>query len=221
MPLQTSNLFLLEDLDDVSRTMTLSDSDLRALRAVADWITAFVAKPHKDLGRPGPVCPFVPPAQERKLLWLAPERIADRSVLDVVALINDYKKMLRDLQPHDGNDASHESMVVVFTDLAADSAKDFIDGLLQHLGVPSYAEDGLVLGGFHASNEGAAIYNSNSRPFRAPVPFLLMRRAVIGGWKFFLDQENWLNLWARRYGESAVRALAEELRGLLWRARRD
>jgi hypothetical protein len=40
-------------------------------------------------------------------------------------------------------------------------------------------------------------------------------------WKFFLDDEEWLNLWARRYGESAVQALAEELRRLPWRARRD
>ena len=53
------------------------------------------------------------------------------------------------------------------------------------------------------------------------MPFLLMRHAVIGDWKFFLDDEDWLNLWARRYGESAVQALAEELRRLPWRVGRD
>ena len=82
---QTTDLFLLEDLEDVSRTRTLAQSDLDALRAVADWIKTFVARPHKDLGRAGPVCPFVPGALERKTLWLAPEQIADRSVPDVVA----------------------------------------------------------------------------------------------------------------------------------------
>jgi hypothetical protein len=35
--------------------------------------------------------------------------------------------------------------------------------------------------------------------------------------KFFLDNEDWLNLWARRYGESGVQALAEELRRTNWR----
>jgi hypothetical protein len=55
----TTNLFLLEELEDVSRTRQLADSDLDALRAVADWIRTFVARPHKDLGRAGPVCPFV------------------------------------------------------------------------------------------------------------------------------------------------------------------
>jgi hypothetical protein len=82
-------------------------------------------------------------------------------------------------------------------------------------------EDGLVLGGFYESNEGPAIYNPGFRPFTPRVPFLLMRHAVISDWKFFLDNEDWLNLWARRNGESAVQALAEELRGLRWRARRD
>ena len=42
-----------------------------------------------------------------------------------------------------------------------------------------------------------------------------------GDWKFFLDDEEWRNLWARRHGESAVQALAEELRRLPWRVGRD
>ena len=217
-PAKTTNLFLLEDLADVSRTRGLAESDLDALRAVADWIKTFVARPHKDLGRAGPVCPFVPGAWERKTLWLAPEKIADRSVQDVVQLINEYKKVFLHAQPIDGDDVNYKSIVVVFTDLSADRAKDFFDDVLQHLGVPSYVEDGLVLGGFYASNEGSAIYNPSFRPFTAPVPFLLVRHAVISDWKFFLDNEDWLNLWARRYGESAVQALAEELRRLPWRA---
>jgi hypothetical protein len=68
MPTQTTNLFLLEDLEDVGRTSELAESDLAALHAVADWIKTVVVSPHEDLGRPGPVCPFVPAALERKTL---------------------------------------------------------------------------------------------------------------------------------------------------------
>lgn len=77
---QTAHLFLLEDLDDLKRTSDLAESDLDALRAVADWIRTFVVRPHKDLGRDGTVCPFVPGSLERKTLWLAPEQIADRDM---------------------------------------------------------------------------------------------------------------------------------------------
>ena len=50
MPTQTTDLFLLEDLEDAGRTSELAESDLAALRAVADWIKTYVVKPHKDLG---------------------------------------------------------------------------------------------------------------------------------------------------------------------------
>jgi hypothetical protein len=215
---QTTDLFLLEDLEDGSRTRTLAQSDLYALHAVADWTKTFVARPNKDLGRSGTVCPFVPGALDRKTLWLAAEQIADRTVPDVVALIDGYKRLLLSAQPVDGDQATYKSIVVVFTDLAADRAKDFLDDVVGQLGVPSYVEEGLVLGEFYESNEGTAIYNPSFRPFTSPVPFLLMRLAVISDWKFFLDDDDWLNRWAGRYGESGALALAEELRQLPWRA---
>ena len=219
-PTRTTNLFLLEDLDDPRRTSALAETDLSALRAVADWITAFVIKPHEDLGRGGPVCPFVQEALERKTLWLAPQHVADRSTDDLVELISGYQRQFLDARPTEGDDAIYKSLVVVFTDLQADRAGEFFGGVLQQLAVPSYEKDGFVMGGFYEGNEGTAIYNASFRPFTSPVPFLLMRLAVIGDWKFFLDNEDWLDLWARRYGDSGVRALGEELRRLPWRSDR-
>ena len=221
MPTRTTDLFLLEDLEDVGKTSELAESDLDALHAVADWIKIFVVRPHKDLGRAGPVCPFVPGSLERKTLWLASEQIADRSVPVVVELMNGYIRRLLDAQPTDGDDAKYKVIVVVFADLPADRAQAVFDDVLQQLAVPSYAEDGIVFGPFYEGNEGTALYNSSFRPFTSPVPFLFVRHGVISDWKFFLDSEDWLNLWARRYGESAVEALADELRRFPWQARRD
>ena len=220
MAAQTAHLYRLEDLDDASQTRPLAKSDLAALRTVADWITRFVARPHTDLGREGPVCPFVPEALERKTLWLAAEHIAGRRVADVVQRIHRYQTQFLQ-QPFHGESVHDHSLVVVFTDLSADRAKGLFDDVLEHLAVPSYVEDGLVMGGFYEHHEGTAVYNRGFRPFRSPVPFLLMRHAVISDWKFFVDHDDWLNRWAHRYGESGVRALAEELRRLPWRAGGD
>jgi hypothetical protein len=206
MPAQTSNLFRIQDIEDAK------------LRGVADWISTFVARPHPDLGRAGPVCPFVPGAFERETLWLAPERIADRSVSDVVELMNGYKRLLLRAQPIEGDDTSYKAIVVVFTDLSADRAKEYMDDRqVQDLKRLSYAEDGVVIGEFHQRNDGSAIRNRNFQPFKSPLPFLLMRHAVVSDWVFFLDNEDWLGLWARRFGEAAVQALAAELRRTDWR----
>ena len=221
MPTHTTDLFLLEDLEDVGKTSELAETELTALQAVADWIKTYVVRPHEDLGRAGPVCPFVPGALERRTLWLAPEQIADRDVPAVAELMNGYRRRFLDTPPADGDDVKYKVIVVVFTDLPADRANGVFDGVLEHVAVPSYAEDGVVFGPFYEGNEGTALYNSSFRPFQSPAPFLFVRDGVIGDWKFFLDDEEWLNLWARRYGESAVQALAEELRRLPWREGRD
>jgi hypothetical protein len=221
MAAQTTNLFLLEDLEGSSRTRELADSDLSALRAIADWIKTFVVKPHTDLGRAGTVCPFVPGSLERKVLWLAPEEIADRGEPDVIELVSGYKRLFLETQPTGGDDADYKVIVVVFTDLPADRAQGVFDDVLQHLAIPSYADDGILFGPYYEGNETTAIYNSSFRPFQSPVPFLFVRQGVIDDWKFFLDNDEWLNLWASRHGESAVQALAEELRRLPWNARRD
>jgi len=219
MPAPTTNLFLLQDLEDPGRTSKLAEGDMSALRAVADWIKTFVARPNKDLGRSGPVCPFVPGAVERKTLWLAPEHIGNQSVADVVQLLDGYKRLLLRAQPVEGDATSYKAIVVVFTDLSADRARAFAESVpMQDLKRSSYAEDGVVLGEFHERSDGTAIRNLSFRPFRSPVPFMLLRHAVISDWMFFLENEDWLRFWAHRFGEAAIQTLAAQLRRTNWRA---
>jgi len=217
----TTKLFLLEELDDMSRTSELAQADLDALRAVADWIKTFVANPHPDLGRAGPVCPFVPGAVVRNTLWLAPERVAERSMSEIVELITGYQRLFEDAPPTDSDDATYKSFVIVFSDLTVDRAREFFGEVLDELAVPSYVQDGFVMGGFYEGNEGTSIYNASFRPFTSPVPSLLVRQAVVSDWKFFLDNEDWLIRWAGRYRDAGVQELAEELRRLPWREGRD
>jgi hypothetical protein len=218
MATQTAELFLLEELESASRTSGLAERDLAALRAIADWINAFVVKPHEDLGRAGTVCPFVPGSLERKTLWLAPEQIADRDVPEVVELMSGYKRLLLDTRSADGDDVVYDVIVVVFSDLQADRAQSVFDGVLEQLAVPSYVEDGILFGPYYAGNEATAVYNSSFRPFQSPVPFMFVRHTVVSDWKFFVDDDAWFELWARHFGASGAHALAEELRRLPWRA---
>ena len=163
------------------------------------------------------MCPFVPGALERNLLWLAPEPIADRRGSEVVELVKGYERLFLDTQPIDGDDAIYKVIVVVFTDLPAGRVHGVFEDVLGQLAVPSYAEDGIRFGPFYEGNQGTAIYNANFEPFQSPVPFLFVRSGVISDWKFFLDKKDWLGLWARRSGASGVEELASELRRLPWR----
>jgi len=213
MPTQTTELFLLEDLEDAGRTSGLSESDLDGLRAIADWITTYVTQPHEELvGHAGPVCPFLPGSVERKTLWLASERVGEANVVE---LMRGYKRLL--LEQADGDDDVYDVIAVVFSDLPAERAQGVFGEVIEQLAVPSYAEDGVLFGPYYAGNEATALYNPGFRPFESPVPFMFVRHGVVGDWKFFLDDDEWLGLWVHRFGESATHALAEELRRLPWR----
>jgi len=212
MPTQTTRLFLLEDLEDAGRTSGLSESDLDGLRAIADWIKTYVTQPHEELvGHAGPVCPFLPGSVERKTLWLTPERVGEANVVE---LMRGYKRLL--LEQGDGDDV-YDVIAVVFSDLPAERAQGVFGEVIEQLAVPSYAEDGVLFGPYYAGNEATALYNPGFRPFESPVPFMFVRHGVVGDWKFFLDDDEWLGLWVHRFGESATHALAEELRRLPWR----
>jgi hypothetical protein len=221
MAAKTAELYLLEDLEDPSRTGSLADADIRALQSVADWIKSFIVRPHPELGRPGPVCPFVPESLERNVLWLAPEHVGYRDASDAVEAMEGYKRLFLDTPPIDGNDATYKVIVVVFTDLAADHAWEVFGAVVQRLAVPSYVNDGILFGPFYEGNQGTALYNTSFRPFQSPAPFMFVRQGVISDWKFYMDDRKWLSHWAQRYGDAAVHALADELRRLPWRARGD
>lgn len=221
MPAQTTDLFLLEDLSDAARTGELATRELVALRAVSDWIEAFVIRPNADLGRDGPVCPFVPGSVERKTLWLAAEEIGDGDVPEVVELMDAYRRRFLETEPTGGADASYRVIVVVFPDLAAERAQTLLGGVLEQLALPSYAEDRISFGPFYEGNPGTALYNPSFRPFQSPVPLLFVRETVVSDWKFLVDDDTWIDLWAGHFGATGARTLGEEVRRLPWRERPD
>ena len=217
MATQSRRLLLPDDLEDAGRTNGLAATDRDALRAVSVWIDDFVARPHKDLGRAGAVCPFVPGSLERRVLWLAAEHVSELGVPEVVELMSEYKRLFLQVAPADSDDAIHKTIIVVFPDLPADRAGALFDDVLEQLAERSYEEDGILFGPFYDGNDGTALYNSNFRPFQSPVPFLFVRHTVLSDWKFFVDDDALLDRWARHFGPSATGALGKELRRLPWR----
>ncbi len=220
MTAQTAQLLLPDDLAGATGTNDLPATDGDALRAVSQWVESFVACPNAELGRAGPVCPFVPGSLERRTLWLVPEHVAELDAPGVVALMDDYKRRFLAMAPLDEDGAIYKTIIVVFPDLPADRAGAVFTDVLEQLAAPSYEEDGIIFGPFFPGNPGTAIYNSGFRPFQSPVPFLFVRHTVLGDWKFFLDDGEQFDRWARRFGPQATAALADELRRHPWREAR-
>jgi hypothetical protein len=217
MAIQTPTLYLVEDLDDPAVTDGLPDGDLRALRSISDWIESYVVQPHADLGRPGPVCPYVPVAIDMGALWLAAEHIRGRSPEDVVDLMADYRRQLLAARPADATDDDPAVIAVVFSDLSPEEAPSVFNAVLERLSLPSYEADGVLFGTYYAGNPAPATHNPHFRPFESPVPFVFVRSGTVRDWEFFLGRDDFMALWAKRYGEPGTKHLVEVLRALPWR----
>jgi hypothetical protein len=178
MASQTTQLLVPEDLEDDETTGHLLAEDRQAVLSVSRWVRDFIACPHRDLGRDGTVCPFIPRSLKRRTLWFAPEHVADLDVAGVVELMAGYKRLFLEKAPLDDDDAIYKTIIVVFTDLPAERAGALFTDVLGQLAAASYEEDGIIFGPFFEGNEGTAVYNPSFRPFQSPVPFLFVRHTV-------------------------------------------
>jgi hypothetical protein len=221
MASQTTQLLLPEDLEDDETTSHLLAEDRQAVLSVSRWVRDFIACPHRDLGRDGTVCPFIPGSLKRRTLWFAPEHVADLDVAGVVELMAGYKRLFLEKAPLDDDEAIYKTIIVVFTDLPAERAGALFTDVLGQLAAASYEEDGIIFGPFYEGNEGTAVYNPSFRPFQSPIPFLFVRHTVLSDWKFFIDDDALIGRWARHFGPAGTAALAEELRRLPWHGGRS
>lgn len=144
--------------------------------SVLGWIRGFLARPHPQLGRPGLVCPFVPTALALDTIWMAEVPEASPSFERISAIITEYRNVFLEMEPTSGPEAMEKVFLVVFPSLGANGS-DVIDKV--HASLKRYfVEIGLLVGEFHAANEGPGLRNPDFRPLRCPVPMLAIRHLV-------------------------------------------
>ena len=78
---------------DVERFLAV----MRPLGTTIDWMRQFLARPHPELGRSGPVCPFVPGALDQNTIWLTAVNV--RSKNEIVEVVGQYRDHFLELEP--------------------------------------------------------------------------------------------------------------------------
>ncbi|HEV8692909.1 MAG TPA: NAD(P)/FAD-dependent oxidoreductase [Lysobacter sp.] len=192
------------------------------LAAAVEWVRTFLARPHPEVGRSGPVCPFTPAALALDTIWLTQIDDSEPDPARLTEVLSQYRDVFFDIEPRSGATAINKTIMVVFPNLRADAAA-LVDDVQKQL-KPSFVELGLMLGEFHANNETPGLRNPEFRPLRSPVPMLVMRQMVETDLPFLrrsLDEPEvrvaYLRSYLRRLGgtvrrnsfDQAVAALVE------------
>lgn len=157
----------------VSQVEALTAPD-HPLAITTQWMRRFLGRPHPELGRMGPVCPFVPGAIAQDTIWLGIVAATERR--EIAGIVGKYRELFLELEPKTGDASMMKAIVIVFPNVTIDHAS-IIDDVQAELKT-SFVASGLMLGEFHERNEGPGLRNPHFRPLRSPIPSLAIRYMV-------------------------------------------
>ncbi len=180
----------------------LATAEHPAIATVAAWVKSYLCQPHRDLGRNGPMCPFVPGALQKELLFVA---YYDRTDLDVPAikdiLLIEMERFI-DLPPTSGNEAQFKSLMVLFPGLSTDDAIALVETAQAELQA-RFVPNGLMVGEFHGGPPPkAGLWNTDFRPLYSPVPMLVIRHMVPTDLLFLKDDPKLFAEYSNIYGNA-------------------
>jgi hypothetical protein len=179
---------------------------LPAFRELMNWIESFICQPHPALGREGAVCPYVSISREKGLFWLAAYPGARLSVEEVGAVTSIYRDWFLALEPRAGTDAQYKTLLITFPDIAESDTPAIIDQA-QLLLKPTFVQQSLMIGQFHAVSDEPGVWNPAFRPLRSPVPLLVMRPMVPHDILFLTMEKEFVRAYLESYGHRVPRRL--------------
>lgn len=187
----------------------------KKLHNITRWVHDYLCKPHPELGRSGPVCPFVPTAIEKGLLQVivypGVTMETDRQTIHQIML--DERDAFLNTQPMRGNNAQFKAFLLIFPNLPDPQSHQIIDSIQSHL-QEDFVEKGLMVGEFHPGPpDKVGLWNTSFRPLDCPEPMLAIRHMVPTDILFLKDQDNLVAEYLRIFGDlvpSRFRHLVEE-----------
>lgn len=181
------------------------------LLEVLAWAQQYLCGPHPDLGRKGPVCPFVQGSLDRGVFYLAVYRGTTLDPDDLDALLAGYRDWFTALEPAHGPAAQFKTILLTLPDLPDEIARVQVDRAQARL-KGAYTERGLMIGEFHDGPPAkGGLWNPDFRPLHSPVPLLAIRHMVPSDFPFLADDPVTLGAYLSRFSGSGPVALRRQV----------
>ncbi|WP_051182671.1 DUF6875 domain-containing protein [Nocardia vinacea] len=157
------------------------------------WTCEYLCRPHPDLGRSGPVCPYTSHAIANQSLWAAffggPSVGAER----LIAIIDDLYDMFPALPPQDEPECKFKAVLAVFPNLT-----DYADiDAVQHDQKSRFVAKGLMLGQFYPGCTVPGLRNPAFPALDAPLPMLAIRHMAATDFPFLSSRHEWVDSYLK------------------------
>jgi hypothetical protein len=209
LPDPTDPTRILIELPDLEGDHALVRRYEKPLTAIVEWAREYLCRPHADLGRKGPVCPYAQTSLERGMFYLAVhEGVPDR-LEEVVESLGGYRDLFRRMPTPPGVSAQFRTILVLFPDVPEEGAPALIDAA-QDLLKTQYVKDGLMIGEFYPGPPPkAGLWNPDFLPLGSPVPLLAIRHMVASDFPFLRETPEHAAAYLERFGDRPPAPLRE------------
>ncbi len=181
------------------------------LDQVVAWARDYLTQPHPQLGRQGPVCPYVQAAMEKRLFLLAvcPGRDLDGD--RILQTVMTYRDRFLQLEPSSGPDALLKTILILFPEIPLSDIPRLIDATQEML-KPEYVKKKLMIGEFHPlPPQKGGLWNPDFRPLQAPVPMLVIRHMVPTDFAFLKSEKSFVSAYLDVYGDQLPVHIKDEV----------
>jgi len=179
------------------------------------WVDEYLCEPHPELGRTGPVCPFVPTALEKRLLYVSfyPNVNKNTDHNQLKEIVAEERDNFLNMEPRLGNNAQFKAILLLFPNLPDPHSNQVIDSIQSSL-QEDFVEKGLMVGEFHPGPpDKRGLWNEGFRPLYCPVPLLAIRHMVPTDILFLKNKSTLVAEYLRIFGDlvpSKFQHLVEE-----------
>jgi heptaprenyl diphosphate synthase len=165
---------------------------------LSTWLAEYITTPHPELGRNGPVCPFVKASlQADSIITFSRQWLGGFELDAMVRIIKDGMKLFHSLHWPSRNATLH-GLVVVFNDLSREGWWLIDEG---HRATKDIAvAHGLMIGQFHPECDAPAVHNPVFPVNRGPFPMIAYRNMAFHDILFLHSNPNWFAHYRRRFG---------------------
>lgn len=180
-----------------------------SISIMADHILQVLTSPHQQLGRSGPICPFISEALARNRLYVASSDCEEPRYGDLLAVIealaSEFAVWRRSLSP---TDRIYAALVLVFPRLGDPQGCSLIrqvqrEAKLLHL------KQGLMIGEFYSGCTTPGIHNTAFRPLDAPVTSLAIRSLTLYDAPFMVEHGDYVSEYLKHFGADGERRVSK------------
>lgn len=176
----------------------LSVTDIEHAATVLHWLRAYVAQPHPQLGRSGPVCPFVPLSLRTGQVRVVMHGELDGTDPDAIAaLLRRYLDVFLATAPDSVSLRRQRSIVVVLQNVPAE--RELVLDEVHRTVKDDMVRRGAMLGQFYERCPERGVRNPDFPVSTAPVPCFAIRHMAPHDVLFLHDRADWFTEYHRRF----------------------